>query len=74
MLLKMPNIDINIQDSVYFIHIFTKHEKLSFVIVDCLKQNKKNALIRSSENGHKEIVEMLLKMPNIQIDLQHYVC
>ena len=43
------------------------------MIVDCLKQNKKNALIRSSENGHKEIAEMLLKMPNIDINIQDSV-
>ena len=37
------------------------------------KQDGKNALIRSSENGHKEIVEMLLKMPNFDINIQDEV-
>ena len=43
------------------------------MIVDCLKQDKKNALVWAYQNGHKEIVEMLLKMPNIDINIQDKV-
>ena len=42
-----------------------------FIIVE---QNGYTALIYASKEGKKEIVEMLLKTPNIDINLKTNVC
>ncbi len=70
-LLKKPNIDINMKDDNVIL-IFSKHMKKCYYIL-CVYENGSTALIYASQNGYKEIVEVLLKMPTIDINLKDKV-
>src|SRR5436309_2200837 len=68
MILNVPNIDINLQEKVLQFNYVNEHNKICIV-----KKNGNTALIFAARSSHKEIVEMLLKMPNININLKNIV-
>jgi len=76
LLLKNLNVNVNLQDQDKvrvdkdFIYVI-----MSNIWVVCvLLKNDCSSLILASENGHKEIVELLLKVLNININLPTKVC